>query len=341
MLKKLSLCLFVLLFSIVLISCSPVSDNSAENEVSNEEWPTSPIKVICPMGPGGGCDTLGRAVTTNISNNVLKIPVIVENVEGAAGGVGVKYVLNNVENDGNTIMWFMQAHMSGARLRGTGFDVDKDFDYIAGMSEEALGVIVKKDAPWDTLEELLNDIENNPGKIKFSYQPGSAQHFGMAMLADTSLNFDVVEVPYDGGGEQRSALIGGHIDAIISGFESTIVTIGDEAKVLGLYADERHPAHPDIPTINEVLADMGVEGEVAAIGNYFFAAAPAGFAEKYPDRFETLVNAFETAGTDPEFVQEWADKGKTVFFHDPEQTRDKIIKYDNVVEKYKELVVAK
>jgi tripartite-type tricarboxylate transporter receptor subunit TctC len=231
----------ILLLAVVVISAFAVN------------YPRKPVTIICPWGAGGGTDRLARFLADELSKK-LGQPFTVVNRTGGGGAVGHAagayaapdgYTLTLVTLEIATMHWMGLTDLT--------FEA---FDYIAQVNEDPAGVIVKVDAPWKTLQDLLNDIKANPGKYLFSgtAAAGIWDLARIGMLDAAGISPDAVTwVPTTGAAQGLVELLGGHVHVVTCSIAEAVSQIqSGQARALAVMADERHPMFPDVPTLKEL-----------------------------------------------------------------------------------------
>lgn len=219
-------------------------------------YPRKPVTIICPWGAGGGTDRLARFLADELSKK-LGQPFTVVNRTGGGGAVGHAagayaapdgYTLTLVTLEIATMHWMGLTDLT--------FEA---FDYIAQVNEDPAGVIVKADAPWKTLHDLLNDIKANPGKYLFSGTAagGIWDLARIGMLDAAGISPDAVTwVPTTGAAQGLVELLGGHVHVVTCSIAEAVSQIqSGQARALAVMADERHPMFPDVPTLKELGID--------------------------------------------------------------------------------------
>lgn len=253
-------------------------------------FPSKPITVICPFGPGGTVDVQLRLLVAAAAREIGQ-PMIVENRAGAAGTLGPS-VLVNAQPDGYTLSFATTvALIRQPFMQPTRYDPAKDFTYIIGVSKLENGLVVRADAPWKTAEEFFQDAKRNPGKISYGTAGfGTAQHTAMLRVAD-KLGIEWTNIPYKSSAEVFNALLGGQVNAIseTSGW-ANFVDAG-KFRILALYGDRRLKRWPEVPTLKDLGHDIVESTPWGIIG-------PAGMD---PAVVRTLYAAFHKAIPDVAF----------------------------------------
>ncbi|MGG0719248.1 tripartite tricarboxylate transporter substrate binding protein [Robertmurraya massiliosenegalensis] len=336
--KKLTLLLTLLItLATILLGCN--SQEKIENASSgtkgesSENWPTKPITIIVPTGEGGSNDRQARALAPYLQE-YLGVPVTVENRDGGASIVGTISFLQQ-KDDGQTLFYPLQYHFSGGIMRGGEYSVD-DFATLGVTHEAPIAVWVKSDSPYQTVEDLIQAIKDNPGKISVGYQPGSASHIAALVIKESADNVELKEVPYDGGGDQRAALLGGHIDFMTSDYEGTVTAVGDEAKPLLLFSQTPHVLDESIPLSEDILSNY-LDDFTSVVQNFRLLSTHASFKEQYPERFEILREALEKTYENPDFLKWAEDADMYMSLLNIEASEQMFREADETIKKYKDL----
>ncbi len=253
-------------------------------------YPTRPITLILPFPAGGATDAQMRAMALALTKH-LGQQVIVTNQPGLAGTLAPAQMARSQAPDGYTVSIVPATLLRLPHLQKVSFDPTTDFSYIINLTGYTNGIVVRSDARWKTLQELLDDAKARPGQINYSSTGiGSGGHVAFERLArdagDLKLNF----VPFKGMAEQTTALIGGHVDVISDPGWGSVVDSG-KARVLAVLSPQRLARRPEIPTLKELGHDIAVYSPVGVAG-------PRGLP---PEVVRTLHDAFRQAMSDPDY----------------------------------------
>jgi tripartite-type tricarboxylate transporter receptor subunit TctC len=226
---------------------------------------------------------------------LLGANIIVKNVEGAGTLLGTELFLKSPK-DGSTIYIGTQMYMSaGAVLRGAKFTMD-DFEVINFQQFDPITVAVHEESKYKTFQDLIDDIKARPGQVTCGLVHGGAPHLGAVILKER-LGLDYKDVTYDSGNSYRTALLGKHVDFIVSNANGDRAIKG-KARVLAVADGKRSPVWPDAPTFNELLKI----NDFPKLGSARFVAVHSEFRKKYPERFKKLVDTYKQAFEHPEYV---------------------------------------
>jgi tripartite-type tricarboxylate transporter receptor subunit TctC len=217
----------------------------------SETYPSHPITMVLPFAAGGPTDTLARIIAARMQVS-LGQPVIVENVSGAAGTIGVGRVARAAP-DGYTIsVGPMNSHVLTGAIYKLPFDLLKDFEPVALIANNPSVVVSKKEVPAKDLKELIAWVKANRGKVLVGTSGvGAATHLG-GILFENLTGADVQFVPYRGTGPSMQALVAGQIDLIFDQLSSSLPQLQEGTiRSYALMAKQRAAAAPDIPTVDE------------------------------------------------------------------------------------------
>ena len=213
-----------------------------------DNFPSRPITLIVPFPPGGSTDVAARIMADKMGS-ALGQPVIVENVGGAGGSIGVGR-LARATPDGYTIdigQW--DTHV-GSIIYNISFDLRRDFAPIGLISINPMLLVAKKTLPADDLKSLVEYMKAHPGDAKFVNQNASAQVGGLLLQKLTGT--EVLFVPYRGAGPAMTDLISGQVDLLlVQGAVALPQVRAGTIKALAELSPDRSASMPDIPSAGE------------------------------------------------------------------------------------------
>ena len=216
-----------------------------------EDYPARPITMIVPFPAGGATDTLARVLGERI-RAILGQPVIMENVAGAAGSIGVGRAVR-APADGTTLsIGTSTTHMLTGGLYALPFDLLTDLDPVILIGSEPLLIVGKKSLPADDLKGLIAWLRANPDKASVGIAGvGATGHLtGISFQKETGTRFQFV--PYRGNGPAMQDLLAEQIDFMIepsSNFRALLAT--GSVKPFAITGKARLPSLPAIPTADE------------------------------------------------------------------------------------------
>jgi tripartite-type tricarboxylate transporter receptor subunit TctC len=207
--------------------------------------------MVLPFSAGGPTDTLARIIAARMQVS-LGQPVIIENVSGAAGTIGVGRVARAAP-DGYTIsVGPMNSHVLTGAIYKLPFDLLKDLEPVALLANNPSVVVSKNAVPAKDLNELIAWVKANPEKVLVGTSGvGAATHLG-GILFENLTGTHVQFVPYRGTGPSMQALVAGQIDLIFDQLSSSLPQLREGTiRSYALMAKTRAAAAPDIPTVDE------------------------------------------------------------------------------------------
>jgi tripartite-type tricarboxylate transporter receptor subunit TctC len=265
-----------------------------------QNYPTRPITLVVPFPPGGSTDAAARIMAER-----MRVPlgqtIVIENVGGAGGSIGVGRVARAAP-DGYTFdigQW--DTHV-GSIIYKLDYDLEKDFEPIALISNNPQLMVAKKDLPADNLKDLVAWMKANPGKINFVNQNAAANVTGVMFekLTQQKVQF----IPYRGAGPAMTDLVSGTVDLlVVQGAVALPQIRGGKIKALANLSPQRSASMPDIPTADET----GVPG--LYMSGWFGFFAPKGTPK---DIIAKLNAATVEALADPAIQKRFTELGLDV-----------------------------
>jgi tripartite-type tricarboxylate transporter receptor subunit TctC len=243
-----------------------------------QTYPVRPITIIVPFVAGGPTDVLARLLGEHIRAE-LGQPVLVENVSGAGGSIGVGRAAAAAP-DGYTISaGHFGTHVANGAIYPLKYDLQRDLDPVARLPSNPMVVVTRKDFPAASLGELVAWLRANPGKATAGTAgAGSGSHIGgvfLAGLAGAPLQF----VPYRGTAPALQDLVAGQIDLIVDQAANSLPQVRQGViRALAVTAASRLAAAPAIPT----AAEAGLPGLQMELWNGMWAphGTPRSIVEK-------------------------------------------------------------
>jgi tripartite-type tricarboxylate transporter receptor subunit TctC len=235
-----------------LVLCAALACMSA---AAAQPYPSRPITLIVPFGAGGPTDTLTRTLSEPMRAS-LGQPVLVENVTGASGTIGVGRAARATP-DGYTVgIGNWTSHVVNGAIYPLQYDVVKDFEPVARLPSNPYIVVARKDVPANDLKGLIAWLKSNPGRAtQGTAGPGGGQHVsGVYFQNVTGTRFQFV--PYRAGSADiMRDLVAGHIDLTFDQAISALPYVRNgTVKAFAVTSNTRLEAAPDIPTVDEAGA---------------------------------------------------------------------------------------
>jgi tripartite-type tricarboxylate transporter receptor subunit TctC len=245
-----------------------------------QSYPTRAVTLISPFPPGGSTDTTARIIAEAM-RPALGQPVVIENVGGAGGTIGVGRVARAAP-DGYTIdigQW--DTHV-GAIIFPINFDLQKDFTPIGLMTINPQVFIARKGFPADDLKGLVAWMKANPGKATLVDQTAAAKIAGIQLMQMTGTKLEFI--PFKGAGPAMQAMLGGQVDLMILQAAAALPQARAGAvKILANLSPQRSKVIPDLPTSDEA----GVPGLYAA--GWFGLFGPRGLPREVVSKLNAAM----------------------------------------------------
>ncbi|WP_198374694.1 tripartite tricarboxylate transporter substrate binding protein [Neoroseomonas rubea] len=260
--------------------------------VAQPRFPDRPIRLIVPWTAGGPAD-VGYRILAEYVQRQLGQPVVVENRAGASGILGA-VALQEARPDGHAVS---QMHVGVVRQMLLNprppYNPIDDLTYILQITGFTMGVVVRADAPWRTLPELLEHARANPGRLNYgTLGIGSTQHLVVERIA-AQRDLTMTHVPYRGTSDTLRALLGGEIHFASESSGWAPMVLGGQLRLLAIYTSARARRFPEVPTLRESGIDIVVDSPGGLIG-------PRGMN---PDTVRILADAFRAAAQEPAHLQ--------------------------------------
>jgi tripartite-type tricarboxylate transporter receptor subunit TctC len=214
-------------------------------------FPSRPLKIVVPNGPGGAADLTARIVGQQIAGP-LGQAVIIEN-RPSAGGIVAAQTVARAEPDGHTMLLVSSGTaVSAALFRSLTFDTLKDFAPVSMLATFDLAIVVNARGSLRTLGDFLTEARARPGRLNLGTpQVGTTQNLA-AELFKTTAGIDLQVVPFNGTPPAVTALLGGQIDAVLDILGPLMPQIGSRAlRPLAVLGEHRAPQLPEVPAARE------------------------------------------------------------------------------------------
>ena len=248
------------------------------------EYPDRPVKIVVPVGAGGGVDVMARLLAQQLGER-LHQTFVVENHPGAAGIIGSKVVIASPA-DGYTLLYTPSSlSLSVVVHKEPPYDVAKDFTPIINVAISPYALVVNPSLPVHSLKEFIAYAKANPGKLSYSSPGvGSASHLA-AELLKLSAGIEMVHVPNKGMHQALLDLMGGQVQVLFASVPSFAKQKPDKLRAIAMAELKRSALLPDLPTMNE----SGLPG--FAVANWAGLLGPAGLDPKIVNKLHDEVVA--------------------------------------------------
>jgi tripartite-type tricarboxylate transporter receptor subunit TctC len=220
--------------------------------VKAQAYPSRPVRILVPVAPGGQTDVVARMVANRLSDSLGK-QFYVENVPGAGSNIGISRAAQSAP-DGHTILFVDHIALTAnpALYKKVSYDPVADFEPVAIAATTMQVLAVHPSVPVHTVQELVALIRGAPGKFSYSSAgTGTGAHL-TGELFRTSLNLDLVHVPYGGGGPAIAATVAGHTPLSFGSAAATIPQHREgKLRALAVGGKNRVATLPAVPTFRE------------------------------------------------------------------------------------------
>ena len=256
--------------------------------VSADQYPSKAIELICPYGAGGST-SMGTRIIAGTLSEFLGTPVVVVNKTGAGGSIASEFVANS-KPDGYTLLIFTSGNNGiTPAIREVRYTND-DFELFGQYATQMMGLIVAKNSPFNSFEDLKKYAKEHPNELKYATSGvGTSGHFGMELIKMYGGNLKINHIPFKSGPEFFAALLGGHAQMGFwyqVGFKPQVE--GGRVKVLAMGTEERSKDFPDAPTFKE----LGYP-EIT-LSAWYGVAAPKGLPQNISNKLrEALSKTFQ------------------------------------------------
>jgi len=296
-----------------LIATLALAPALAFAQAASSSYPTKPIHVVVPFGPGGVADITMRTIAPKLGDG-LGQPIVVDNLPGA-GGIRAAETVAHADPDGHTLLLLTNGNaVSQALFKSLPYDPANDFAMVSTVGYFSMVIVTGAQSKLHTLRDVINTAKANPGKLNVgTITPGGTQHLAGELFLSTA-GIQALVVPHKTTGEVVVAARNGNVDIafdfiapLISGIRS------GQLRALAVTAAKRFPGLPDVPTVIEA----GVPGYDVASWNAL--AAPAKTSRPVIDKLRAaLIKALAASDVQKRF----ADLGVEGRASTPEELKD-------------------
>ena len=259
-----------------------------------EKYPVKSITMVVPYGAGGTTDLVGRQLATALSK-AMGVSIVVSNQGGASGSVGARTALEGPK-DGSMVL-FTAESLGTQRVMGISEMSYADFSPIYAVANDPKVIVVAKDSPYNTIEDLLNAIKEAPNTIQMAYTgPGGSGH--VQALIMNQFGYYPALTAYSSGADGIIAVMGKQVVFTNSNYSTVANYISaGELKLLTVCAPERMAQYPDVPALTEYM-----EGSEKLLSIPYTPLSLL-VANGVPEDIQAMLRAgCEKAFQDPDFV---------------------------------------
>ncbi len=253
-----------------------------------QDYPTRPIKIIVPQGPGSGADVVSRMLADSMTRE-LGQAVVVENKPGANGIIASSLVLKEPP-DGYTLLQTSVSLVSFNQFlyKNVPFDAIKDFTFVAPIADASFAVVVSNKSGIKTWQELLARAKANPDSITYgSAGPGNSTHLYAEMIAKQN-GIKLRHIPYKGSSPALLAVVSGEVDLMVvpTVVGAGQITAGDKVVTLAQSGLVKSPQLQNVPLLKDLAPN------VPPLPGWYALVGPAKMDPKVVDKLAAAVNKF-------------------------------------------------
>ena len=265
-----------------------------------QSWPSKPVKIVVPFGPGGPADIYARILGQELTE-ALKQQFVIENKAGAGGTIGADIVAKAAPDGYTLLMMSNTLTTNETLLANKPYMLMRDLVAVAPVNSSDLVMVVSPALPAKTLAELIALAKAQPGKLAYaSAGPGTPYHLA-GELFKTMTGTDILHVPHKNSGEARNDVMGGHVQIMFDAVTAMkgIIEAG-QVRALATTGLARSTVLPDVPTANEA----GIPGYETTI--WLGIMAPKGTPKEIVDRLNAEIIRIIAR---PSIKEAWAKQG--------------------------------
>jgi len=308
--------------------CAVLALAVASTSAAAQGYPTKPVRIVVPFGPGGVADISARAVAQKMGESMGQ-QVIVEN-KPSAGGILASETVAKAEPDGYTLLFITNGNsVSESLFKSLPYNSVKDFAPVSTVGFFDFVFVVKNDSDIKSMGDLLARMRANPGKLNIAtINPGSGQHLS-AELFKSMAGVDAQIITYKSTPEVLTAVISGQVQVGLDIVAPVLAQVkGGAVRIIAVSSKQRSPILPEVPTVSE----SGVPGYESESWNGVAAPVrtPAAIIERLNKEVRTAVAA-------PDVKKRLQDLGIDARAGTPEQLRERLVadiaKWRAVIEK--------
>ena len=220
-------------------------------EALAQGWPNKTIKFVVPQPAGGSNDAMGRAVGEQLSKQ-LGQPIVVDNRPGASGAVGMEVVASSPADGYIYVIASDSVALQPILRKGLKWNVERDFVPVTMFGAQPIVVAVPAASPFKSMKDVIAAAKASPGKVGYATSgQGSIQHLAGELLAQMA-GIDLLHIPYKGGGQAITDLVGGQVPVAVLGLAAVLPHAKTgRVRILAVTTKARSPAVPDVPSLDE------------------------------------------------------------------------------------------
>lgn len=277
-----------------------------------DDYPNRPIRMVVAYTPGGATDIVARLVGSKLEKR-LGQPIVIDNKPGGGSNIGTGEAARAKPDGYTMLMATIAQSINPAVYSSLPYDTLRDFDFVTLTMTSPSILVVNKDVPVNTVEELVEWAKANPGKLTLaSSGAGGSPHMASELLK-LRTGIDYLHIPYKGAGPAMNDVISG---VVMGGFKTATAAMpqikGGLVRPLAVAAPERLKELPDVPT----MAEAGIPDFNVASWNGL--VVPKGTPQPIIDKLHAEAVAVLQ---DPEIIAQFESRAANVGGNTPEEFR--------------------
>lgn len=286
------------------------------------DYPQSPISMIVSYSPGGATDFQARIVSMMAGDEAyFGQPIVIINKPGAGGQVGWNWCIEKGSKDGYTMLAYNVPHfIAQSIVYDTKYDIHK-FEAVANWGADPAVLIVPKDSPFNSAQDLIDYAKGNPGKVTVNGAGMFVGHHIAFLQLSTAADIKMTYIPEKGGVPAMQSVIAGKVKAGFNNLSDAFRNT-ERIKILAIADLERHEFLPDVMTFKE----MGISVDDSSV-NFRGVAFPKGVPQEIIDK---CAEVFPKMFNDKKVLAKMKESGSPVRV----MTRDQVISMFQEREKY-------
>jgi tripartite-type tricarboxylate transporter receptor subunit TctC len=314
------------LLSVVLVLglCSGMLFAKGARQDDHSVFPDKPVTVIVPWAVGGASDLLFRAVAASFPKYANGQQLIVRNVEGASSVVGMTEYMS-ARPDGYTIAMWATAQTIRTQMAQAPYEAT-DFRSLFSAVEDSPYILVHRDSPFKTVNDLVDYAKANPGRLTMGNSGAGGGNHLAALQFSIATGIDVNHIPFGGGSQSAQATLAREVDCSMNVPAEGLASVDSgDLRILAIIGDKKMAAYPNVPTTVEMGLNVINKQTRGAV---ILKTVPDGIARRFEDIFKQIC-------ADPEFQTSLRNLSMNPLYADG-ATYDKMIADEN--ELYKKII---
>ncbi|HTN29035.1 MAG TPA: tripartite tricarboxylate transporter substrate binding protein [Burkholderiales bacterium] len=275
------------------------------------QYPERPVTMLTGYPAGGLVDVTARLLAEGMKAKFPK-GLVVQMKPGAAGAVAVTELVRSQPDGYTFVLTPHSALVIAAQMQELAYKTPDDYLPFINLVSYYPMIAVRTESAYQTVQDLVADAKAKPGEVRVgSPGEGTSSHLNLEEFMRLA-GIKMIHAPYQGWGHSSTALLGGHIDAVVAQpGELKGQVDGKRVRVLVAFQPQRHPVFPDVPTAKELGWDV-------ANGVWYLLMAPKGTPAPV---VKYLHDAAKEAIEDPKFAKTMAERGIDVDYRTGEALR--------------------